>query len=149
MTRPMMTGKEMRIAAIGALGLAAVTLAAGVAAAGGAVGNPTGGAPFNCEIRQSLSGSQILLQPTVTASSAASGSYSLTLVGGGAGGSASVRQGGDFTASPGQTTSLGQVSVDGRGAAYRARLEVTMGGRSTVCTSKVGSAFEAGPSPAG
>ena len=143
MTRDITTskrGKEMRIA-IGALALAAITFAGGVAAAGN-LGTLTAPAPrLGCTIRQSTSNGQILVQPTVTSDAGASGSYSLTLAGGGSGGSASIRQGGAFTAAADGTTTLGAVSVGASGADYRARLEVTAGSRSAVCTTTIGNAL--------
>ncbi len=135
--------------ALGALALAGAAIAAVVVPADLASAGNTGGAgtlasagtaALSCEIRQSLARGQLMLEPMVSAAKGASGSYALTLSGGGSGNSASISQGGGFTAPAGRATSLGAVSLDGA-AVYRARLEVTAGGSKAVCAGTVGGAL--------
>ena len=135
-----MTRQDMRFAAVAVLVLAG-TIAAGanVAAAGrtsDSTGTITTSGPMRCEIRQSLEGDTILIQPVVRSDRAISGAYSLSLSGGGSGGSSNIRQGGDFTAAAGSVTPLGQVSV-GAGGIYDVTLKLTAGGSSVSCTKKV------------
>ncbi|MCX5479210.1 curli-like amyloid fiber formation chaperone CsgH [Kaistia geumhonensis] len=155
LTNPIPMRATRRPLALGALVLAGAALAAGcipanLAAAGSGAGAGSGGsagtlagagtAALSCEIRQSRARGQLMLEPMVSAASGASGSYSLTLAGGGSGNSSTISQGGGFTAPPGRATSLGQVSLDG-GGVYRARLEVSAGGGKAVCAGKVGGAL--------
>lgn len=149
LTNPIPMRATRRPLALGALVLAGAALAAGcipanlaTAGSGGSAGALAGAgtAALSCEIRQSRARGQLMLEPMVSAASGASGSYSLTLAGGGSGNSSTISQGGGFTAPPGRATSLGQVSLDG-GGVYRARLEVSAGGGKAVCAGKVGGAL--------
>ncbi|MBN9017741.1 MAG: hypothetical protein J0H11_10025 [Rhizobiales bacterium] len=135
-----MTRQDMRFAAVAVLVLAG-TIAAGanVAAAGrtsDSSGTATTSGPMRCEIRQSLEGDTILIQPVVRSDRAVSGAYSLSLSGGGSGGSSNIRQGGDFTAAAGSEIPLGQLSV-GAGGIYNVTLKLTAGGASVSCAKKV------------
>ena len=66
-----------------------------------------------------------------------SGSYSITVSGGGAGGSSNIRQGGEFTALPGHPTALGQISLSAADASYDVKLKVAAAGTSATCTKQV------------
>jgi hypothetical protein len=129
-----------RPAFLTALALAGIIAAgASVAAAGKIGGSPNDPdlGPMRCDIRQSRAGNQIVIEPIVQSDRSLVGAYSLSLTGGGSGGSSSIRQGGDFAAEAGRTTTLGRMSVGASGAAYSVTLKLTAGGASVSCTRNV------------
>ena len=131
-----MTRLDKRAAAASAALLAVI---AGAAAAGaGKEGSNPG--PLRCEIRQTVQGGAILLEPVVYADRSTNGTYSVSVSGSGASGSTNIRQGGAFEASAGNPASLGQMSVGANGAAYDVKLKVTAAGASVSCVKQLSGA---------
>ncbi len=108
---------------------------AGVAAASAASQVKSG--PLSCEIRQQVSGGMLTLQGVATADSDMSGSYRLKISGGSGGGSSTINQGGEFSASAGEDVTLGRVTVNA-GGYYDVTLEVSGGGHSARCADTAG-----------
>ena len=116
-----------------------------VVIAAGAAGAPAGrdgstSEPLRCQIRDTVQGDAILLEPIVYANTSTSGTYTVSVSGGGTSGSTNIRQGGAFEAGPGIPASLGRMSVEANGAAYDVKLKVTAGGMSVSCVKKVSGA---------
>jgi len=86
-------------------------------------------APITCTLEVDRNDHMTRFQGQVRASEALSGSYSLTLVGGGT----NIRQGGPFSARPGETVSLGQANLSGTPERYDANLSVTVNGTTYNC----------------
>ncbi|CDX25593.1 conserved exported hypothetical protein [Mesorhizobium sp. ORS 3324] len=117
--------------------LLAVIAAGAAGATAGKDGSSSG--PLRCEIRDTIEGDAILLEPLVYADRSINGTYTVSVTGGGGSGSANIRQGGAFEAGPGNPASLGRVSVGSNGA-YDVKLKVTAGGTSISCVKQVPSA---------
>ncbi|KUM23842.1 hypothetical protein AU467_08445 [Mesorhizobium loti] len=132
-----MTRLDKRAAAAAAA-LLAVIAAGATGATAGKDGSASG--PLRCEIRDTVQGDAILLEPMIHADRSISGTYTVSVSGGGTSGSTNIRQGGAFEASPGIPASLGRMSVGANGAAYDVRLKVTAGGTSVSCVKQVSGA---------
>lgn len=124
--------------------VAAITLA-GLVAAGASAAvvdkDILDSGPVRCEIRDRIQGGTIFLEPVVHSDKSVSGTYSVSLSGGGAIGSSSIQQGGEFTAMAGRPTSLGQINVGAGGASYTVKFKVTMAGTSVNCTKQMAGAI--------
>lgn len=83
-------------------------------------------------------GGMVKLDALVHADKAVSGSYTFRIEKTGGGGSSTINQGGDFDAKAGQTATLSTVSLGGKGAQYKATLDVTIGGKTVSCTKQTG-----------
>ncbi|AYG63650.1 curli-like amyloid fiber formation chaperone CsgH [Rhizobium jaguaris] len=123
---------------------AAITLA-GLVAAGASntvfnMDSPDAG-PVRCEIQDKIQGDTVFLEPVVYSDKGVSGTYSVTVSGGGDGGASNIRQGGEFSATAGRSTSLGRMSVGASGASYNVKLKVTVAGTSVSCTKQVSGTF--------
>jgi curli production assembly/transport CsgH protein len=123
---------------------AAITLA-GLVAAGASnailhVDSPDAG-PVSCEIRNRIQDDTVFLEPFVHSDKGVSGTYSVSVSGGGEGGSSNIQQGGEFSAIAGRPTSLGRMSVGASGASYNVKLKVTVAGTSVSCTKRVTGTF--------
>jgi hypothetical protein len=94
--------------------------------------------PIRCEIQVKEYGSSVALEGVVFARSAAVGSYRLRVSKTGGGGSSDISQSGEFSAGPGEPSTLGSVTLGGDGGSYVARLTVTWDGGSIECTERVG-----------
>ncbi|MDX8500310.1 curli-like amyloid fiber formation chaperone CsgH [Mesorhizobium sp. VK4C] len=132
-----MTRLDKRMAAASAA-LLAVIAAGATGATAGKDGSNSG--PLRCEIRDAIEGDAILLEPLVYADKTISGTYTVSVSGGGTSGSASIRQGGAFEAGPGIPAPLGRISVGANGAAYNVTLKVTADGASVSCVRQVSGA---------
>ncbi|UCI08520.1 curli-like amyloid fiber formation chaperone CsgH [Mesorhizobium sp. B1-1-8] len=132
-----MTRPDKRTAVVSAALLAVI--AGGAAGATAGKDGSTSG-PLRCEIRDTIQGDAILLEPLVYADRSISGTYTVSVSGGGTSGSANIRQGGAFEAHPGNPASLGRMSVGGNGASYDVELKVTAGGTSVSCVKQVAGA---------
>ena len=99
---------------------------------------PTASQPLRCEIQVQERGNSVALQGLVFAKTAIEGSYQLRVSKSGGGGSSDINQSGDFSAGPGEPSTLGTVSLGGDGGSYVARLTVTWDGGSIECTERVG-----------
>ncbi|WP_315928444.1 curli-like amyloid fiber formation chaperone CsgH [Mesorhizobium sp. SP-1A] len=130
-----MISADRRIPIIAALALAGLVAASASAAL--VDKDNAGSGPVRCEIRDRVRGNIIFLEPVVHADKNVSGTYSVSVTGAGAGGSSSIRQGGEFTATAGRPTTLGQMSVGAAGAFYDVKLKVTAAGTSVSCTRQV------------
>ncbi|TPK54868.1 hypothetical protein FJ546_29565 [Mesorhizobium sp. B2-4-19] len=132
-----MTRLDKRTIAASAALLAVIVAGATAATAGKDGSNSE---TLRCEIRDTLQGDAILLEPVVYADRSINGTYTVSVSGGGASGSASIRQGGAFEVGPGNPASLGRMSVGANGAAYDVKLKVTAGGASVTCVKQVSGA---------
>jgi len=110
----------------------ATVLLAGVGLAAGCstpVVSTLSPAPLACALEVDQTGPMTRFQGQVQAFEALSGSYSLTLVGGGT----NIRQGGPFSARSGETVSLGQANLSGTPGRYDANLSITVNGTTYNC----------------
>lgn len=87
-----------------------------------------------CTIEATREAGMIRLDAQVHANKALAGSYTLQIEKSGGGGTATISQGGEFDARPGQAVTLTSVSVDAKGTRYKAVLDVEAGGKSFRCT---------------
>jgi hypothetical protein len=94
--------------------------------------------PVRCEIQVKEHGNSVTLEGVVFAKTAIEGSYQLRVSKSGGGGSSNINQSGDFSAGPGQPSTLGIVTLGGDDGSYVARLTVTWDGGSIECTERVG-----------
>ncbi|MDX8478279.1 curli-like amyloid fiber formation chaperone CsgH [Mesorhizobium sp. VK24D] len=115
--------------------LLAVIAAGAAGATAGKDGSSSG--PLRCEIRDTIEGDAILIEPIVYADKGTNGTYTVSVSGGGTSGSANIRQGGAFEARAGNPASLGRMSLGANGAAYEVKLKVTAGGTSVSCVKQV------------
>jgi len=86
--------------------------------------------PLRCEIVAKSSGGSTRLEAVAHADKSVHGSYSFRVASGGAAGSSTIQQGGDFEAGPGRSPTLGVASF---GGSYNAKLELTANGRNVGC----------------
>lgn len=116
------------------LGRAALLPAAlGLALAGcSAVAGPGSASAesLRCEIVAKSSGGSTRLEAIAHADKATHGRYTFRVASGGAAGSSTIQQGGEFEAGPGHSPTLGVASF---GGSYNARLELVAGGRNVGC----------------
>jgi len=94
--------------------------------------------PFRCEIATSEVGSMIALESLVFVDEAIEGQYSLSVQSAGYAGSANIRQGGSFTAAPGEMVRLGSVMIGNNTAGYIATLEITTPSHAFDCEQQIG-----------
>ena len=94
--------------------------------------------PYRCEIATTQVGSMIALESLVFAEGAIEGHYSLSVQSAGYAGSANIRQGGIFTAAPGEMVRLGSVMIGNNTAGYVATLEITTPGHVFDCEQQIG-----------
>ena len=81
----------------------------------------------------------VKLDALVHADKALSCSYALRVEKTGGGGSSTINQGGDFDAKAGETATLSSVSLGGKGARFKATLDVTIGGKTVSCMKQTAS----------
>lgn len=119
----------------------ALTIAAGLLAAGAAAGvagsASAAGDGVRCEIAVEKRSGGVTLEGFVDAASSISGSYELLVTKSGGGGSSNIRQGGEFSAKSGARTSLGTVMLAGDGGSYTAKLKIKWDGKSAECRESV------------
>ncbi|MEJ8574732.1 curli-like amyloid fiber formation chaperone CsgH [Microbaculum marinum] len=96
-----------------------------------------GSAPVSCEIQAARAGSMIALSGVVHSSASVEGSYRLSVVSSGGGGSSNINQGGGFTIGSDGSATLGQVTLGNSGAVYDARLQVTVSGKTYSCDQRI------------
>lgn len=116
----------------GAMVLAACALAgAGVHEAAGpqARGAPGQGPVARCLIEVVPQGDGLTLRAILTAGSALSGDYRLTVAGQGN----RIDQSGDFAAAEGRVATLAEAQLSGQPADYRADLTLTIAGENHAC----------------
>jgi hypothetical protein len=119
----------------------ALTIAAGMLAAGAATGIAGSASPVGdgvrCEISVEKRSGGVTLEGFVDAASSISGSYELVVTKAGGGGSSNIRQGGEFSAASGARTPLGTVMLAGDGGTYTAKLKIKWDGKSATCSESV------------
>ena len=93
--------------------------------------------PVRCEIGSSVAGGMVSLQGTVESAAAVSGTYRFMVQSAAGSGNTTIRQGGAFSAGPGETVALGKVMLGANGI-YDAVLELDADGVSLECESRVG-----------
>lgn len=125
--------KKTSIALMSAAFAAALSGVALTANSGQAHSNET-----RCEIVTETSGGMITLQGVVHADTPLSGSYTFRVESAGGGGGSNIRQGGSFSAAPGQPAKLGRVMLGGGGAVYDATLGVDTNVGRFTCHERAG-----------
>lgn len=108
--------------------LAALALASGLGIAGAAIASSEEASGLRCEIRETEAFGMKALEAVVHSDRTLAGTYSFKVGGPGA----NIRQGGAFSALPGEPATLGRVTVRG-GSGYEARLVVQAGGETVSC----------------
>ena len=93
--------------------------------------------PIRCEIQVKEHGNSVALEGVVFAKTVVEGSYQLRIAKSGRSGSSDINQSGDFSAGPGEPSTLGTVTLGGDGGSYVAKLKVTWLGGSTECTERI------------
>src|SRR5919198_2389822 len=83
---------------------------------------PKASQPIRCEIQVKEHGNSVALEGAVFAKTAIEGSYQLRVSKSGSSGSSDINQSGDFSAGPGEPSSLGTVTLGGDGGSYVAKL---------------------------
>ncbi|WP_392714164.1 curli-like amyloid fiber formation chaperone CsgH [Rhizobium ruizarguesonis] len=91
-----------------------------------------------CEIKVTPVASMVRLDALVHADKHVGGTYTFHVEKVGDGGSSTINQSGDFDAVEGHTAILGSVSLDSKGAKYKATLNVVIRDRSFTCTKQIG-----------
>jgi len=107
----------------------------GLAAASSATATPpvTETAPIACDIAVDQNGRMVSFQGRVQASHDLSGTYNLTLSGGGT----NIRQGGAFAADAGDIVTLGQANLSGTPDRYDADLTLSIDGETYSCATNL------------
>ncbi|MBY5891366.1 curli-like amyloid fiber formation chaperone CsgH [Rhizobium ruizarguesonis] len=91
-----------------------------------------------CEIKATPGERMVRLDALVHADKHVGGTYTFHVEKVGDGGSSTINQSGDFDAVEGHTAILGSVSLDSKGAKYKATLDVVIRDRSFSCTKQIG-----------
>jgi hypothetical protein len=94
--------------------------------------------PVRCELVLDEVRGSTTIEGRVTTDRPVSGTYRMSIMSRSAGGSAVINQSGDFAARPGAPTLLGQTTLGGSPAGYRANLELTVAGQRQTCTDTLG-----------
>ncbi len=117
-----------------ALGLSVAGLAAAACGIGaGAAGSSAVAEPLRCELRITERAGATTIAGRVSADRLVQGSYRLAIAAQGGGGSATISQSGEFEARPGAPAELGQATLGGSAARYRADLEILVDGLRLRC----------------
>lgn len=116
-----------RIVVIAALGLAGTAMAA----QSGLAGHPS--PDLRCGITVKTEGNVLTIEGSVLSPAALSGQYRFAIASQGSAGSASINQGGAFSARPHDVTALGMVTLDAA-ATPKITLEVTANGERFDCS---------------
>jgi len=90
-------------------------------------------APVACAVALDAVPGGTRIQGQVTANRAVSGSYAMAITSRSSGGSASIRQSGDFTARAGETTRFGETRLTGSPAHQQVDLEIRVDGQRLSC----------------
>lgn len=122
-----------------ALGLSVAGLAAAACGIGaGAAGGSAVVEPLRCELRITESAGATSIAGRISTDRPVRGSYRLAIASQGGGGSATINQSGDFEARPGTPALLGQTTLGGGAAGYRADLEILVDGLRLRCLEQTG-----------
>ena len=121
-----------------AASLLTLSFAWGAAAGGDAPADTPPETIPSCDLRVADRGGSVVLEGLAFAPAPLTGVYELAISQGGPAGHSNIRQSGEFEATPGAATSLGVVSLSGRG--YAATLVVHWDDGSPDCTREAGTA---------
>ncbi|MGG7580527.1 curli-like amyloid fiber formation chaperone CsgH [Rhizobium sp. Nf11,1] len=91
-----------------------------------------------CEIKATPGAGMVRLDALVHADMHVGGTYTFHVEKVGGGGSSTINQSGDFDAVEGHAAILGSVSLDSKGAKYKATLDVVVGDESFSCVKQIG-----------
>ncbi|NTJ62180.1 hypothetical protein G6M50_12805 [Agrobacterium rhizogenes] len=91
-----------------------------------------------CEIKATPGAGMVRLDALVHADSHVGGTYTFHVEKSGGGGSSTINQSGDFEATAGHPAILSSVSLDSKGAEYKATLDVVIGDKNFSCTKQIG-----------
>ena len=116
--------------------LALVLLPVGAVAAM-TTANQSDGAQL-CEIKATPGAGMVRLDALIHADKHVGGTYTFHVEKSGGAGSSAINQSGDFDATAGHAAILSSVSLDSKGAEYRATLDAAIGGKSFSCTKQIG-----------
>jgi hypothetical protein len=94
--------------------------------------------PIRCELILDETRGNTTIEGRVSTDRPVHGSYRLSITSSSSGGRAMINQSGDFTASPGSPAVLGQTTLGGTRAQYRADLEVSLPGERLTCNQRGG-----------
>lgn len=128
-----MTYKSKSVALAAAAFAAALSGTALMAGSGQAHSDET-----RCEIVTETSGGMVTLQGVVHAEAPLSGSYMFRVESASGGGGSNIRQGGSFTAAPGQPAKLGRVMLGSQGSVFDATLDVDSSAGRFTCSERAG-----------
>lgn len=129
-----MTVFHIGISALTGLGLAAcVTTASPVAQTTQAAASFSAVAPFTCRIEAIPRGGQTEVRASVSAHAPVSGLFWLDLAQQSAGGSANISQSGPFSASAGETLTLGSANFGASASVLKGRMVMTWQGGEVRC----------------
>lgn len=91
--------------------------------------------PLHCDIHITESQGMTTIQARATAPAAVSGQYVLDIHQRSGGGSARIRQSGDFALAPGRSETLGEATLGGTRSQFEAELTLSSGTLSRRCRS--------------
>jgi hypothetical protein len=131
---PIPTGaRRHRAPATLAFGLALAGVAAACAPATATEPGAASAQPLRCEITLDPQAGGTRIAGTVHADRAVSGTYTMAVTSRSAGGQATIRQSGDFVATPGQPAHLGETRLPGTPAQQHVDLELRVEGQRLTC----------------
>ena len=117
------------------LSLAAFAAACSVATAqAGDTGTTPAAAPLRCEIALDAVPGGTRIEGRVISATPVSGTYDMAITSRSAGGRTTIRQSGDFDASPGAPALLGETELYGTPASHAVNLDVRVHGQHLTCT---------------
>ena len=117
-----------------AVGLAAAACAIPASEAGTASASASATVPVRCEVSITETRGATTIEGRVSAAQAVRGSYRLAILGRSADGRSGISQSGDFFASPGTPTVLGQTTLRGSRAQFTADLDLRVNGEELRCS---------------
>ncbi|WP_425623885.1 curli-like amyloid fiber formation chaperone CsgH [Agrobacterium radiobacter] len=91
-----------------------------------------------CEIRATPQAGMVRLEAVTKGDTRGGGTYSFHVEKSGGSGPSVINQGGDFDAAAGRSQMLSSVTLDAKGAHYKAVLDLVIDGRSFSCTKQIG-----------
>ena len=118
----------------------ALAIVTGLGAGGMAMGahqDAKEGGPVRCEIETSSRNGMHLIEGLVDVDEPVAGAYEFKIKTSGRSGSSNTKQGGSFTAAPGEPTILGRVSMGSPGATFDIDLKLKISGQSIECSKRL------------
>lgn len=91
-----------------------------------------------CEIKATPQAGMVRLEAVAKGDTGAGGTYSFHVEKSGGSGSSVISQGGDLNAAAGRSQLLSSVTLDAKGARYKAVLDLVIDGKSFTCTKQIG-----------